>query len=115
MASSVRSFDEYKRMLLSFPTLELKNVAFKNKGNLKFETVKDAWGIGKEEDISHGMAFGDLDNDGDLDVVINRLNQNVGLFRNDTKSPRVSIRLEGKAPNNSLNTHNGANGSSSQH
>ena len=99
VASSVRSFNEYKRMLLSFPTLELKNVAFKNKGNLKFETVKDAWGIGKEEDISHGMAFGDLDNDGDLDVVINRLNQNVGLFRNDTKSPRVSIRLEGKAPN----------------
>ena len=99
VASSVRSFDEYKRMLLSFPTLELKNVAFKNKGNLKFETVKDAWGIGKEEDISHGMAFGDLDNDGDLDVVINRLNQNVGLFRNNTKSPRVSIRLEGKAPN----------------
>ena len=39
VASSVRSFDEYKRMLLSFPTLELKNVAFKNIGNLKFETV----------------------------------------------------------------------------
>ena len=45
------------------------------------------------------MAFGDLDNDGDLDVVINRLNQNVGLFRNNTKSRRISIRLEGKAPN----------------
>ena len=97
--SSVRSFDEYKRMLLKFPRLSLKNVAFRNKGNLQFETIENGWGIGNDKDISHGMAYGDLDNDVDLDVVINRLNQNVGLFRNDTNAPRIAIRLEGKSPN----------------
>ena len=76
----INSFDVYKRMIFDFPTLELKNVAFKNKGGLKFETVSNGWGLGNQKDISHGMATADLDNDGDLDIVINRLNQNVGLF-----------------------------------
>ncbi len=97
----VTSFDEYKRMLFEYPTLELKNIAFKNKGNLKFETVADGWGLGLDKDISHGMASADLDNDGDLDIVTNRLNQTVGLFRNNTNVPRVAIRLKGNKGNTS--------------
>ncbi|SVD71953.1 uncharacterized protein METZ01_LOCUS424807, partial [marine metagenome] len=49
--------------------------------------------------ISHGMAAADLDNDGDMDIVINRLNQNVGLFRNDSDAPRLAIRLIGQKSN----------------
>jgi len=92
---TVTSFDEYKRMLFEYPTLELKNIAFRNKGNLKFETVLDGWGLGTEKDISHGMASADLDNDGDLDIVINRLNQTLGLYQNNSAKPRLAIRLVG--------------------
>ena len=95
----INSFDAYKRMIFDFPTLELKNIAFKNKGNLKFETVADGWGLGNQKDISHGMATADLDNDGDLDIVINRLNQNVGIFRNNSDADRLAIRLRGKGNN----------------
>ena len=95
----IKSFEEYKRMLLNYPTLELKNVALRNKGNLKFENVENGWGIGNEKDISHGMATADLDNDGDLDLVINRLNQNIGIYKNNANKPRIAIRLEGNDDN----------------
>ena len=95
----VRSFDQFKRMMFNYPTLELKNIAFRNRGNLKFETIPNGWGLGLDKDISHGMASADLDNDGDLDIVINRLNQNLGLFRNNTSAKRLAIRLVGDRPN----------------
>ena len=95
----VRSFDQFKRMMFNYPTLELKNIAFRNRGNLKFETIPNGWGLGLDKDISHGMASADLDNDGDLDIVINRLNQNLGLFRNNTSAKRLAIRLVGNRPN----------------
>jgi len=40
-----------------------------------------------------------LDNDGDLDVVVNNMHQVAGLYRNESRAPRVAIRLKGKAPN----------------
>ena len=95
----VKSFDEYKRMLFDYPTLELQNIALKNKGNMKFENVKNGWGIGDSKDISHGIATADLDNDGDLDLVINRLNNHIGLYKNNSIAPRIAIRLEGFSKN----------------
>src|SRR5260221_1928450 len=59
----------------------------------------DAWRFGTSPDISHTMAAADLDGDGDLDVVINRLGAPTMVLRNDGSAPRVAVRLVGDPPN----------------
>lgn len=81
------------------PLLKLPNVAFRNRGDLTFEDAGANWGWGTEEDISHGLAAGDLDGDGDLDVVVNRLNAPAAVMRNDAAAARVAVRAIGARPN----------------
>ena len=77
------------------PSQPLKNYAFKNNGNLEFEKVMDEWGL-KEESFSNGSAYADLDNDGDLDLVINNINSEAFLYRNNSDKITNSnfIRIE---------------------
>ena len=89
----------YQRLRWEFPTLKLKNVAFRNKGNLTFEDESAKWRFGTADDISHGIAAADLDGDGDLDVVINRLGAPALVLRNDAVAPRVAVRLKGEGAN----------------
>jgi hypothetical protein len=89
----------WRRLRWQFPPLKLKNVAFRNRGDLTFEDASQAWGFGTEEDISHAMAAADLDGDGDLDVVVNRLGAPTLLLRNNAAAPRIAVRLIGDAPN----------------
>ncbi|MEX1270108.1 MAG: FG-GAP-like repeat-containing protein [Balneolaceae bacterium] len=88
-------FDEFIR---DAPSLELQNQAFLNNGDLTFRELSTELGF-KEADISHGMAVADLNNDGTLDLVTNRMNSEAGIYQNRTNAPRISIRLKGKAPN----------------
>jgi hypothetical protein len=89
----------WRRELSLFPKLALRSVAFRNNGDLTFSDVGEQWGFGREEAISHGMAIADLDGDGDLDVVVNRLDAPAAVFRNDVRAPRVAVRLRGQGPN----------------
>ncbi|MEP6781946.1 MAG: FG-GAP-like repeat-containing protein, partial [Gemmatimonadaceae bacterium] len=89
----------WRRLRWQFPKLPLKNVAFRNNGNLTFSDVSTTWRFGLEAGISHGIAAADLDGDGDLDVVINRLGAPALLMRNDASAPRVAVRLIGETPN----------------
>jgi enediyne biosynthesis protein E4 len=82
-----------------YPALQLPNVAFRNRGNRTFEDRSAAWRWGTEADISHGIAAGDFDGDGDLDVVVNRLNAPAAVMRNDAAGPRIAVRALGAAPN----------------
>jgi len=82
-----------------YPPLHLKNVAYRNRGDVTFEDVSTAWGFGTEDDISHSMAAADLDGDGDLDVVVNRLGAPALLLRNNSSAPRVAVRLTGTPAN----------------
>ncbi len=93
------SLDEnFLDFMLESPTLNLKNNFFMNNGDLTFTDVSQKWGF-KDLDISHGLAVADLNNNGTLDFVVNRMNQTAAVFKNNTRAPRISVRLKGKKPN----------------
>jgi hypothetical protein len=89
----------WQRLRWEFPRLELKNVAFRNRGDMTFEDATEKWHFGTTPDISHALAAADLDGDGDLDVIVNRLGAPALVLRNDATAPRVAVRLVGDAPN----------------
>lgn len=80
------------------PSLELTNYFYMNNGDLTFTDVSREWGF-TNEDISHGLAVADLNNDGALDFVVNRMNDTAVVYQNTTRSPRIGVRLNGDAPN----------------
>ena len=55
------------------PSQPLRNYAYKNKGELEFENSSKEWGL-DDESFSNGSAYADFDNDGDLDLVVNNIN-----------------------------------------
>lgn len=90
--------ERVSQRLLLFPRMVQPNQAFRNKGDLSFEDVGDRWGF-NQVGVSHGMAFADLDNDGDLDVVVNNMNSAAGLYRTLSSAPRIAVRVKGTRSN----------------
>ena len=83
------------------PSTPISNYAFLNKGDFTFSNVTNNWGLDKKG-FSNGFACADLDNDGDLDIVINNLDAPASLYRNNTPSEDahyLKIKLRGPAQN----------------
>ena len=86
------------RLRAKFPRLNLPKLAFRNRGDLTFQEASDLWGF-NTVGVGQGMALADLDNDGDLDVIVNNMNDAPGLYRNNSVAPRLAVRLKGQPPN----------------
>lgn len=73
-----------KMMMMDYiPTVRIKNFAYKNTGDLHFEDVTDQWGIDAPS-FSNGAAYADMDNDGDLDYVVNNINDSAFVYQNNS-------------------------------
>ncbi len=89
---------EVQKLRLMFPHYAIPNVAFRNRGDLTFEEKSAAWGF-NTPNVGNALLMADLDNDGDLDVVVNNLNGVAEVYRNDGAAPRLAVRLQGLPPN----------------
>ncbi|OEK05681.1 VCBS repeat-containing protein [Roseivirga misakiensis] len=63
---------------------KVSNYAYANSGGLKFENMASAWGL-SEPSFSTGASYGDLDNDGDLDIIVNNLNHPSFVYENRSR------------------------------
>jgi enediyne biosynthesis protein E4 len=78
-----------KNMLLSeIPAVKLKNYAFRNNGDLTFSNATTDWDI-TQPTFSSGAAYADLDNDGDLDYVVNNINDSASVFKNNATAQKI--------------------------
>ena len=75
------------------PSGKIQNYIFKGLDNLEFEDKSNEW-LAPKSSISGATALGDLDNDGDLDLVVNNLNQETALYINQTDSKKNFLKIQ---------------------
>jgi len=89
-----------KKILDSIPIVKISNYGYKNKGDWSFEDATENWGL-KIPSFSNGAAFADLDQDGDLDYIVNNINDEAFIYENTTnrkKSDNNFLRMSLKGP-----------------
>ena len=94
---------ERLELLNKLPSIKVHNYIYKNERNLQFKDVSVEWGM-SDEGFSNGTAYGDLDNDGDLDLVINKLDGPSAIYENRTSQLQpekawLRVNLKGPAGN----------------
>lgn len=90
--------EELYELSKNAPSQPISNYAFKNNNGFKFEKISKEWGFDTPS-FSSGMAYGDLDNDGDLDVVINNMEHPAFVYENKTNGNFLKIKLQGHYKN----------------
>ena len=91
-------------LMEQIPVIKVNNYAFKNKDGFHFDDVSAKWGI-QQPSFSNGASYGDLDNDGDLDYVVNNINDEAFVYKNTTaevngdKGHYLRVKFAGKGQN----------------
>lgn len=93
-----------KEIIDQIPVVKIPNYAYRNKGNLEFEDVSKSWGIDMPS-FSNAGAYADFDNDGDMDVIINNIDDEAFVYKNTSReqnagtSHYINIKFKGGPQN----------------
>ena len=94
--------EEVEEVIKKMPSRPIKNKFYLNKGDFTFDDAGDSSGV-VTASFSNGAAYGDLDNDGDLDLIVNNLNQPAFVYRNNSRELTgnhfLGVQLRGTSPN----------------
>jgi hypothetical protein len=94
--------EEVDKVVKEIPRTPIPNKVFQNNKDLRFTDIGDKWGL-SQPSFSNGAAYGDLDNDGDLDLIVNNENQPAFVYKNNSREINynhyLSVSLKGKDKN----------------
>jgi len=94
-----RRYPDINEFMKIVPEKKLANYCFRNNGGWTFENVGDSWGFG-EATFSNGAAYGDLDADGDLDIIVNNISDPAYIYQNNTgNSKYLQLDIQGSPKN----------------
>jgi enediyne biosynthesis protein E4 len=92
---------DFQQFVDKMPSVKLSNYMFTTTGNWRYSNVAEKWGLA-EPSFSNGAAYGDMDNDGDLDLIVNNVNQEVFVYKNQSEEQlknnflKISFKGSGK-------------------
>lgn len=94
---------DFEKLIDMIPSNPISNYIFHNKGNMRFADSSSSWGL-DTPGFSSGSAYGDLDNDGDLDLVINNVESKASIYENRAEELRpennwLQLSLAGESTN----------------
>ena len=92
--------DKTLEMSMKIPSERIDNFIYKNNGDLNFEQANKDWGI-EFKGFSNGVAYADLDNDGDLEIITNNIDDKASVFQNNSSKINnyITINFEGTSNN----------------